>query len=97
MTATRPEPTVGAPVEAPADDPVGALFASSSVTEHVLRGVVGLVLAVASLALVGDHPWALLGLLGAIVAWRGCPTCWLMGLGQTLSRRGSDRVGCDTC
>ena len=76
---------------APTDDPVADFFASSSLTEHVLRGVLGLVLAVGSLALAAAHPWALLGLVGTAVAWRGCPTCWTLGLMQTLSR---GRVRC---
>ena len=66
-------------------------FASSSVAVHVVRGVVGLVLAVAALALASAHPWALLGLVPAALAWRGCPTCWALGLAQTLSR---GRAGC---
>ena len=75
----------------PPADPVADFFASGSVVEHVLRGVLGLVLAVGSLALVSGHPWALLGLVGTVVAWRGCPTCWTLGLLQTLSR---GRVSC---
>jgi len=73
-------------VPAPSDDPVRELFASSSVAEHVARGVVGLLLAVASIALASTTPWALLGLVLAGVAWRGCPTCWTLGLVQTLGR-----------
>lgn len=79
------------PVSDQAADPVGELFASSSVAEHVVRGVVGLLLTVGSLAFAREHPWALLGLVGAVLAWRGCPTCWALGLAQTLSR---GRVRC---
>ncbi len=67
-------------------DPVTSMFASSSVAEHVVRGVLGLLLVVAAFALAGRQPLALLLLVPAVVAWRGCPTCWLMGLGATLSR-----------
>lgn len=74
----------------PGADPVTSMFASGSVTEHVVRGVLGLVLVVAAFALAGSRPVALLLLVPAVVAWRGCPTCWLMGLGATLSR---GRVG----
>ncbi|CAA9369208.1 MAG: hypothetical protein AVDCRST_MAG47-999 [uncultured Nocardioidaceae bacterium] len=78
------------------EDPTAAMFASRSVTEHLVRGVVGLVLVVLSLAYAGAHPAALLGLVPAAVAWRGCPTCWALGLAATVSR---GRVsGCDgTC
>lgn len=79
-----------APVTTVGDVP-GRVFASRTLTEHLVRGVVGLLLAVAAFAFVGDHPWALLGLVGTVVAWRGCPTCWAMGLGATLAGR---RAGC---
>ncbi len=62
------------------------MFASGSLVEHVLRGVLGLVLVVTGFALAGGQPLALLLLVPGVVAWRGCPTCWLMGLGATLSR-----------
>ena len=77
-------------------DPVLAMFASGSVTEHVVRGLVGLALVVLALVLAPAHPWALLGLGPAALAWRGCPTCWLLGLGQTLSR-GRTRPCTDGC
>ena len=72
----------------PAED---QMFASSSVAVHVVRGVVGLVIAVAAFVLAPAHPWALLGLIATAVAWRGCPTCWALGLSQTISR---GRVAC---
>jgi hypothetical protein len=78
------------------EDPTTALFASASVTEHVVRGVVGLVLVVLAFAFAGSHPWALLGLVPAVVAWRGCPTCWALGFAATVSR--GRTPGCDgTC
>lgn len=88
--ARTPTPDAGV-ARTPEPDLVGEMFASSSVVVHVLRGVVGLVLLVGALVLAGDHPWALLGLVGTVVAWRGCPTCWTMGLIATVSR---GRVGC---
>jgi hypothetical protein len=81
-------------MSAPVDDPLADVFASSSVVRHVVRGVVGLVLVVASLALAPAHPVALLALVPAAVAWRGCPTCWTLGLLRTVSR---GRAGCDAC
>lgn len=79
----------------PATDPVGALFASRSVTAHLVRGVLGLVLAVASLAAAPQQPAALLGLVGTVVLWRGCPTCWCLGLAATLA--GRERRCADGC
>lgn len=72
-------------------DPVTSMFASRTVAEHLLRGVLGLALVVVALAQAGDHPAALLLALPAVVLWRGCPTCWALGLAATLSR---GRVGC---
>ena len=75
----------------PTQDPLADFFASGSVTEHVLRGVLGLLLAVGAVVLAPAQPWALLGLIGTVVAWRGCPTCWALGLAHTVSR---GRAGC---
>ncbi|WP_062999196.1 hypothetical protein [Nocardia mikamii] len=62
-------------------------FASRSVPVHLARGVLGFGLIVASLALIpAAGPAALLLLPAGVVALRGCPTCWLIGLAQTVSR-----------
>jgi hypothetical protein len=70
------------------------LFASSSVPRHVVRGVLGLPLLVAAVALVPvGGPATLLLLLPAVLLLRGCPTCWLLGLAQTraVCARGAHR------
>jgi hypothetical protein len=96
MSDTRaPEPTMARAPD-PEPDPTLDMFASRSLTEHVVRGVLGLVLVALAVVSAQDHPWALLALVPAVVAWRGCPTCWLMGLGATLTRRRTGRA-CDTC
>lgn len=94
MSTTTPvRPVAAPPME---EDAVTRVFASRSVTEHVVRGVVGLVLVVAALAYAGSTPWALLLAVPGMVAWRGCPTCWALGLAATVSR---GRAGCvdDSC
>jgi hypothetical protein len=59
-------------------------LASGSVRVHVARGVAGLVaLFAAGLGAAAVGPVALLLLLVAGVAWRGCPTCWAVGLLHT--------------
>jgi hypothetical protein len=61
-------------------------LASRSLAEHLLRGALGLVLAVVAVvlcSLVG--PVALTLLPPTAVAWRGCPTCWTVGLLGTLA------------
>jgi hypothetical protein len=70
---------------------------SGSVREHLLRGAVGLagaVLAIVLVAVVGPL-WLLLLLLTA-VAWRGCPTCWTVGLLGTLADDRARRA-CSRC
>jgi hypothetical protein len=58
-------------------------FASSSVPIHLARGALGL--AALAAALLGGGAWLLL-LLVTVAAWRGCPTCWAVGLMQTRER-----------
>jgi hypothetical protein len=59
-------------------------LASRTVTSHLVRGAVGLAALVAALATAGPlGPLALLFLPVAVIAWRGCPTCWAIGLMQT--------------
>jgi hypothetical protein len=68
------------------------MFASRSVSRHLVRGALGLPMMVAAFVLV---PWlgplALLLVMPAAVLLRGCPTCWVLGLAQTcaLSPRAS--------
>lgn len=63
------------------------MFASKNLPEHLVRGVLGAVLVVLAFVLAKQaHPLWILLLVPGVVAWRGCPTCWAMGLGQTLAR-----------
>jgi hypothetical protein len=64
------------------------MFASRSVRVHVIRGVVGLFAFIAAFALIGVlGPASLLLLVVAGLAWRGCPTCWAVGLTRTKACR----------
>lgn len=70
-------------------------FASSSVPRHVVRGLLGLGLLVAAFGLLGIvGPWSLVLLVGTGVLWRGCPTCWLLGLVQTREASRCSTGGC---
>ena len=64
------------------------MFGSSSVTIHLLRGC-----AAACLIWMGvsvQSQWMMvLCFLGALASLGGCPMCWLMGLFETLKRRGA--------
>ena len=72
-------------------------LASRSVREHLFRGAAGLaatVLAIVLLAVVGPISLALLPVTA--VVWRGCPTCWTIGLLGTLADSRARR-GCTRC
>ncbi|WP_330238915.1 hypothetical protein [Streptomyces sp. NBC_00525] len=74
----------------------GPDFASVTLPRHLARGAAGfggLVGAFALLPLTG--PLSLLLLPAGLLALRGCPLCWTIGLAQTLSR-GRLRRDCET-
>ena len=60
------------------------MFASKTVTEHLLRGAIGIgAFAVAPMLATRWWPaWVLMPI--GLVALRGCPTCWTVGLVQTV-------------
>jgi hypothetical protein len=61
-------------------------FASTSVARHLARGVVGFTLIIAAFVLSArGKPLALALVVPGALALRGCPTCWLVGLAQTVS------------
>jgi hypothetical protein len=62
-------------------------FASKSVTAHLARGVLGFGLIAGSVALIPVIGlFSLLLAPPGVLALRGCPTCWAIGLAQTISR-----------
>jgi hypothetical protein len=67
-------------------DPSAAPFASASLARHLARGAVGFTLIGGAFALAaGGTPIALALIAPGALALRGCPTCWLVGLAQTIS------------
>jgi hypothetical protein len=61
-------------------------LASTSLPAHLTRGAIGFGLLGAAIALVPSHgPAALLLALPGLLALRGCPTCWIAGLVETVS------------
>ena len=63
------------------------IFASACLTAHILRGVAAVLLTVAAVSCQADHPWGSLAAGGAaLVALRGCPVCWTIGLFETLAQ-----------
>ena len=69
----------------------GGEFASATLTRHLARGAIGFGGMLGGLALIPVVGLvALLLVPVGLVALRGCPMCWTMGLVQTLS---AGRVG----
>jgi hypothetical protein len=61
-------------------------FASASLGRHLARGAIGFGGVIGGLALIPVLGMAALVLVPiGLVALRGCPMCWTMGLIQTLS------------
>ena len=62
------------------------VFVSTSLPSHLARGAGGFGLLGAAVALTPSHgPAALLLAPPGLIALRGCPTCWIAGLVQTIS------------
>ncbi|WP_405359749.1 hypothetical protein OG535_13015 [Kitasatospora sp. NBC_00085] len=62
-------------------------FSSTSLPRHLARGAVGFGALAGSFALVPvAGPVSLLLLPVGVLALRGCPMCWAVGLAQTVSR-----------
>jgi hypothetical protein len=74
------------------------MFASKGVWLHLLRGVIGFGALVAAFSRLESQPAVALGLfVVGVIALRGCPTCWLFGLFETIAARArgdEPRGGC---
>jgi hypothetical protein len=61
-------------------------LASTSIARHLTRGAIGFGLIASALALAASTgPIALLLVPPGFLALRGCPTCWTVGLVETIS------------
>jgi hypothetical protein len=61
-------------------------LASKSVARHLARGALGFGLIGAAIALTASAGSPMLALAPfGLIALRGCPTCWCVGLVQTIS------------
>lgn len=79
------------------DYPPDTMFASSSVRVHLVRGAIGVALTIAAFALIGPvGPVSLLLMVPAVFAWRGCISCWALGLTQTKALERA-RENCAEC
>jgi hypothetical protein len=64
------------------------MFASKTLIEHLARGAVGIGALWYAVTIAAIHPWGSLA-LGALVllAFRGCPICWTIGLIETMGQQ----------
>jgi hypothetical protein len=63
-------------------------FASRTLIEHLLRGAAAAGFLYFAFSKGDTYPvWAFAAGLGALVAMRGCPVCWTIGLVETAVRR----------
>ena len=79
------------------------MFASQSLTEHVLRGISGFSLFALAVWLAPTNVAALLFVPAGLVLLRGCPMCWTIGLVETIMNTVRRHTGhaavelCETC
>jgi uncharacterized membrane protein YedE/YeeE len=63
------------------------MFGSAFLGAHLMRGVAAAALLAWAIVHQTAHPWLSLGAgVAALVALRGCPMCWTVGLVETLSQ-----------
>ena len=63
------------------------MFGSAFLGAHLMRGAAAAALLAWAIVHQTAHPWLSLGAgVAALVALRGCPMCWTVGLVETLSR-----------
>jgi hypothetical protein len=63
------------------------LFGTRTLSGHLLRGAVAGALLYVALAQQAQPLWSIAAALGALVAMRGCPMCWTIGLVETIQQR----------
>jgi len=64
------------------------LFASKTVVAHLMRGVIAAALIAWALVHQSTEPvFAIAAGAAAVVAMRGCPLCWTLGLIETIGEK----------
>ena len=63
------------------------IFGSAFLGAHLMRGAAAAALLAWAIVHQTAHPWLFFAGVAALVALRGCPMCWTVGLGETLSGR----------
>jgi hypothetical protein len=78
------------------------MFGSRTITHHLVRGLIGAGAVTWMLFESEVHPWlSLMAIPVALLAFRGCPMCWTLGLVETVIAkiRGKpiDALRCESC
>lgn len=64
------------------------LFATQTLSGHLLRGAMAFALLYTAVSQQHAHPiWALLAGGLSLIVMRGCPVCWAIGLVETVGQR----------
>ena len=64
------------------------MFASQTIIGHLMRGAIGVALIGWAVLHQSSAPaFAVIAIVLAIVAMRGCPLCWTIGLVATIANR----------
>jgi hypothetical protein len=64
------------------------MFGSAFLGAHLMRGAAAAALLAWAIVHQTAHPWlSLVAGVAALVALRGCPMCWTVGLVETLTKR----------
>lgn len=71
------------------------MFASASLSRHLFKGFLGVVLTAFAFYFSGTNALASIAAgIAALLAFRGCPVCWTVGLVKTVSTK---LVECESC
>lgn len=62
-------------------------FASESLLGHLIRGAVAITLLVWAIQHQMQPTLSILAGMGALIAFRGCPVCWTVGLIETVMQK----------
>jgi hypothetical protein len=74
------------------------MFASKGIVEHLARGVLGVGALAASVVFATSHPFvSIIAIPAGLLALRGCPTCWTIGLVETVAGKVRGRAAGGAC
>jgi hypothetical protein len=62
-------------------------FASESLLGHLIRGGIAIMLLVWAIQHQMQPTLSILAGMGALIAFRGCPVCWTVGLIETVMQK----------